>query len=377
MSKIYLPYAEQFDLMNENLARIAGAIGSNIDVSNWAGVQRAVRAGVAPSLFPVGTQLKVSHTKYGDMLYDVVAHDHFKSAHDANAHTMTLMSHASIDKLQYDAPEAFYYALTKLSAGTYNFTISETYRYWEKGTYQFTLTSALPSGGQLVINGNADTALTSCTGTSIAPLDDGGVIETFSITAGSAGTSIGTFGDGLNHIARVSDGSDNYAESAIRQFLNSSAAMSESWVSQTRFDVAPAWWGSQNGFMGGLDDEFLAVIGEVEVPCVSNSQYESPDWSYAKGAKYALKDKFYLASVREIVGTGSNYADDGTTQFTYYVDSNGVDRIKYAGGVGYAWWTRSPYKTLTANVHDVTAGGLISAHYPRHGFGISPVCTIV
>lgn len=377
MGKIYLPHEEQFDLMNENLAKIAGAIGASIDTSTWAGIQRAVRTGVAPSQFPVGTQLEVSHSEYGAMLFDVVAHDYFKSPHDANAHTMTLMSHDSIVRLQYDASEAFYYAFNKLPAGTYNFTISETYLLWEKGTYQFTLTQALPSGGHLLINSHADTALTSCTGTSISPPDLGGVIETFAISAGNGGTSLGTFGADLNHIKRVSDGSDNYAESAIRQFLNSAKDMSVAWVEQTKYDVAPNWWGSRKGFMAGLDEEFLSVVGEVVVPCATNSEYESPDSRYTKGTKYTLNDKFYLASVREVMGDSSSYIDDGTSQLPYYIGSKGVDRYKYADGVAYAWWTRSPYKTLSSNVQDITASGTLSAHYPWHPFGIAPVCTIV
>ena len=377
MSKLYLPREEQFDLMNENLARIAGALGATIDTSNWAGIQRAVRSGVAPSLFPVGAQLVVNHGTYGDMVFDVVAHDYFKSTHDPNAHTMTIMSHVSIGKLQYDAPEAFYYAFDDLPAGTYNFTIKETYRLWEKGTYQFTLTQTLPCFGHLSISPNAETALTSCKVTSVVPASMGGVIETVSITEGNGGTNLGTFGEGLNHIKRVSEGSDNYAESAIRQFLNSSKPMNEAWAGYTKYDLAPSWWGTEDGFMLGLDEDFLSVVGEVIVPCATNSEYECPVSKYEKGTKYILKDKFYLASAREVMGDSSSYVDDGTSQFTYYVGSDSVDREKYQGGTPYAWWTRSPYKTLTANVQDVTAAGLLSAHYPRYNFGIAPVCTIV
>ena len=96
MSKIYLPHAEQFDLMNENLSKIANALAMDMDISTWAGIQKAVRVGVAPDLIPVGTQLAVDHSVYGTHLYDVVAHNYFKSAHDKNAHTMTLMCHDAL-----------------------------------------------------------------------------------------------------------------------------------------------------------------------------------------------------------------------------------------------------------------------------------------
>ena len=141
MSRIYLPNASQFDVMNENLAKIANAITSGNDISTWAGIQKAVRIGVAPDLFPVGSQLSVNHKVYGTHMYDVVAHNHYKSAHDKNAHTMTLMCHDVLNKLQFDAPEALYYAKDGLAAGTYHFTLNSTYSSWAAGTYQFTLTN--------------------------------------------------------------------------------------------------------------------------------------------------------------------------------------------------------------------------------------------
>ena len=201
------------------------------------------------------------------------------------------------------------------------------------------------------------------------------VVEEFTISEGNDGTSLGTFGNELNHIARVANGSDNYAESPIRVFLNSKNPMT--WYEATKYDVPPTWWKTPQGFMEGLEDDFLSVVGEVIVPCVSNSEYESPDSKYTKGEKYILKDKFYIASVREVTGNTAEYADDGTSQFAYYVGCAAIDRAKYAGGITYAWWTRSPFKTLTGNVHDVTAAGLITAHHPRYNFGIAPVCTIV
>ena len=79
---INIPNKDQWQKMNEHLSNIAGALGTEIDVSTWAGVQKAVRAGVAPTLFPIGTQFSVDHTVYGTRLYDVVAHDYFKSAKD-------------------------------------------------------------------------------------------------------------------------------------------------------------------------------------------------------------------------------------------------------------------------------------------------------
>lgn len=379
MSKVYLPRADQFDLMNENLAKIANAIGSDIDISTWAGIQKAVRAGIAPDIIPVGTQLSVSHSSYGSLLFDVVAHNYFKSAHDGNAHTMTLMCHDVIRSLQYDAPEAFYYADVELPAGTYHFTIPTTYESWNAGTYQFTLNSALPAGGQLCIY---DTSATSMENARVAlhrsrTTAADGQTTIVPITLGDGGTNLGTFGVELNHTRRVGGGSDNYGESAIRQFLNSSGDVGDVWTPQTKFDRTPTWNGTVRGFAHGLDTDFLAVIGEVVVPCGANTVYESPDSTTTIGKKYTVKDKFYLASAREIMGDATSSVDDGTVQFTYYNGADAVDRVKFTSGTPSSWWTRSPYKTLPAVVQDITGVGNITSHYPSHSFGISPVCTIV
>lgn len=378
MSKIYLPYAAQFDLMNENLMRIASAIGSDMDVSTWAGIQKAVRAGVAPSLLPVGTQLSVSHSNYGPRLYDVVAHDYFKSVHNENAHTMTLMCHDIIQSLRYDVAEAFYYADTMLPAGIYNFTIPTTVGSWDKGTYYFTLTFDVPKGGQLALNGTDDTAIDNLKiivyANSTTNDTMGGAID---ILEGVHGESLGTFGIELNHAHRVSCGSGNYKESAIRQFLNSDAAAGSVWTPQTKFDRPPSWVSTLAGFVNGFDDECLAVVGAVVVPCIANNSYESPDSTTVVGEKYFVRDKFYLASQLEIFGASTETVEDGTSQFPYYKGASGADFLKYYNLTNTPWWGRSPTSWHSGAVRISDGSGKVANRYARDQVGCAPVFTIV
>ena len=54
--------------------------------------------------------------------------------------------------IQFSAPQALYFAETGLAAGTYNFKLLGTgydEAYGGGKTYQFTLTQAVPVGGQL------------------------------------------------------------------------------------------------------------------------------------------------------------------------------------------------------------------------------------
>ena len=377
MGKLYLPYASQFDLMNENLAKIVKAIGLQVDISTWGGIQKAVRAGIAADVLPVGTQLLVSNGTYGDKLYDVVAHNRFKSVHDENAPTMTLMSHDILAKVQFDAPEAFYYADEVLGAGTYHFTLATSYASWLAGTYQFTLTQDVPVGGQLCISGNADTAMTSLSVKSFASRTATTETEMVSITSGSDGESLGAFGNELNHLHRVSYGSNNYKESAIRQFLNSPSAAGSVWKPQTKFDRPPSWATSLAGFMSGFDADFLSVVGEAFVPCAANGKYETPDSTTAANGKYTVRDKFYLASLTEICGVTTDTPTDESYLLPYYNGADDADRSKYMGDSAVAWWTRSAHSWTASDARSITSMGTPLQARAREVLGIAPVCNIV
>lgn len=377
MSKLFLPTKEQMDVMNENLAKIAAAVGSQVDISTWEGIQKAVRSGIAKDILPVGTQLAVNHSVYGTRLFDVVAHDYLKSIHDENAHTMTIQQHDLLPGTQFDASEAFYYAEAELPAGTYNFTLATAYSSWAEGTYQFTLTNPVPKGGQLDISGYVDTAMTALQVRSYANQTTTSTTESVAITAGSGGTNLGTFGEGLNHSSRVSYGSNNYKESAMRQFLNSSAAKGSVWTPQTKFDRPPSWLTSLAGYKNGLDQDFLAVVGKVVLPCSANNTYEAPDSSIAKGAKYTLNDEFYLASAMEIFNTNSDVADDSKV-FPFYEGAGNTDHIKYRDGAAANWCLRTPISWNASHVRLVDSDdGAMYNHVAAYSFGLAPACTIV
>lgn len=376
MSRLYLPTKEQMDTMNENLGKIAAAVGSQVDISTWEGIQKAVRSGIAKDILPVGSQLAVNHSVYGTRLFDVVAHDYLKSVHDENAHTMTIQQHDLLPSTQFDAPEAFYYAEAELPAGTYNFTLATAYSSWAEGTYQFTLTNPVPKGGQLAISGYADAAMTARQVRSYANQTTTTATESVAITAGSGGTNLGTFGEGLNHSHRVSYGSNNYKESAMRQFLNSSAAAGSVWTPQTKFDRPPSWLTSLAGYKNGLDQDFLAVVGKVVLPCSANNTYEAPDSSIAKGTKYTLNDEFYLASAREIFNTNWDVADDSKV-FPFYEGAGNADRIKYRDGSAAYWWLRTPYSGNARGVRLVYSDGTVVSYGARNAYGLAPACTIV
>ncbi len=372
-----IPNFEQWGKMNDYLNSIAVSLGADVDVSTWEGVRKAVRLGLAPDLFPIGTQLKVNHSVYGERLYDVVAHDYFKSAKNENAHTMTILCHDSIALLQFDAQEAFYYAENELKVGTYNFTIEVASNAWAPGTYQFTLTKALPKGGQLCIGGTSSEELTALTVRAYSDKTVTTATEDCIITIGKGGTSLGTLGVELNHVDRVATGSNNYKESAIRQFLNSSAIAGEVWTPQTKFDRPPLWGTSLAGFTNGLDSDFLDVVGEVIVPCSANDTYESPDSTTTKGTKYTVTDKFYFASQNEILGLFTNAVEDGSVLFPYYKGATNIDRIKYRDTTKSRWWLRSSDRRFSHATRVINSDGNLDGGGSCYDYDCVPACTII
>lgn len=377
MSRTYLPNSKQFQRINEHLKTIAGALGTQVDISTWEGVQKIVKMGLAPKYFPVGSQLVVNHSVYGDMIFDVVAHDYLKSAKDKNAHTMTILSRDILPSMQMDSPEAFYYAENGLPPGTYNFTIAATYGSWVAGTYQFTLPYALPVGGQLCIPENITAPLTSATVTIFSSCNEVAPTQSAEITTGSEGVSLGTFDNELNHRHRVVYGSNNYKESAIRQFLNSSEIAGNVWTPQTKYDRPPTWVNTHAGFMSGLDTDFLSVVGEVVVPCSTNNTFELIDSNKGKGEKYTVVDKFYLASQQEIFGTAVSSVEDDSRLLPYYESATNAERIKYRDGVAVGWRLRSPVDGNAHNVRLVHIDGSLRNDFAHLDYGFAIACTIV
>lgn len=382
MAENYFPRAEDFDEMGDHLEMIANALVNKVevDMTDWASIQRMVRMGIAPDVIPVGTQLVVNHSGYGDIVVDVVAHDHYKASHNENAHTMTLMCHDVITSIRFDEPEAFYSAKEGLSAGTYNFTLSKSVGGLGTGTYQFTLSNPLSKGGLLVMIPRNDYG-SSIESKSVAVFNNPYQPEptaTCAITKGSGGTSLGKLGisDELNHLSRVLLGSNNYKESAVRQFVNSTAEAGSVWKPQTKFDFRPEWYSALSGFAKGLDKELLSMIGEVKVPCVANTDYESPDSTVIKGEKYTLNDKFYIPSYNEIEGGDSI---DGSTQLPYFKGSSSVDRIKKMGINSSNYWLRS-CTNLSRDVDKtscISSTGLLDKAYPSTSAGVVPMFNIV
>ena len=356
---------------------------SAFSVSSWANVQKLVRAGLHDKYFAVGDQL-VCQKGNSDLTWDIIGFDHDTPTDSQYTHSMTLQLHDCLPStMQFDAPEALYYAENGLAAGTYNFTIQNGYdtAYGGGKTYQFTLENAVEPKGQIAFGWSYSTQAANAKITSYD--EDLVQIEQVSVTEGSGGTSLGTT-DGtstnLNHIHRVRYGSNNYTQGAIRQFLNSSAAAGSVWESKTNFDRPPVWNSDTAGFLSDLDGDFLAVVGAVhKIACINNVT--------DGGGSVSFDDKFFLLSRSEIYGGNEVTSVDEGSPYPYYSDysdlseagtDTDMNRIKYRSGTAQVWGLRTVITSSGSHIRMINATGAVGNYYANNGGdGVSPACNIV
>ena len=376
-------FAEKMDTMNQFLAAIATGNGGSLKPTSWRDVQALVRAGLASKVFAVGDQLTCQRGST-TLVWDIIGFDIDTPSDKQFEHSMTLQLHDCLSGMQYDAPEALYYCETALAAGTYNFTLLAGYdtTYGGGKTYQFTLTKEVPAGGQITFPWNWNTQASATKVSTYKSRTDTVAIETVAVTEGTGGTSLGT-ADGkttnMNHTHRIRYGSNNWVESAMRQFLNSDKAAGDVWTPQTKFDRPPSWNASTAGWMNGMDADFLAVIGKTTKVTCRNTVTDN-------GGFDTTKDKFFLLSRREVyMGNEVGNVTEGEA-YPYYSDysdytspNTGADsnRVKYRGGSPQWWWLRTPYTGYGSNVRCVYSTGSLDNYSANGSGGVAPACNVI
>ena len=364
---------------------------------SWENVQNDVQIGHGPTNYPIGSQLTVKHSTYGTIVFDVVAHDLHKKPDDPTAHTMTLMMHDCMSNRQIDAPEMLWANTgeTALAAGTYNFTLYKggySGQTGEDGTYQFTLAKPIPAGGGWT-HSQVGTAYSSVSGYKPANII-GAYVTTYdanrnaietdvAVTVGSGGTSLGTASSAkadcvntigtFNSVNRRAYGSNNWQQSAVRQWLNSDAEANEWWQKQTVFDMR-ANYDSANGFLNGIDADFFSALGAVDITTAKNTVYEVD----ATGGSYVTRDKVFLASVTEI-GLGNNGSIAEGSVLPLYDGATQTDRIKYgiaSPTTACYWWLRSPHVQNASSERLITSAGALSSDNSSRGNNAAACCVI-
>lgn len=293
--------------MSSSLGVIARAQTGVVEEMDYNGIKAVVAAGNAPAVFPTGTQLVNTYTdkdgKAYDCPWDVVQPDDTAEGESGTtAPAMVLQMHyATLYDLQFSAYQAFYVVPDGgLVAGTYNVKMGLDWGSNVKnGTvYQFTLTKAAPAGARLTGFYNApDTAPTSWKIYVYKDQQKSELLETCNVSAGEAGTNLGTFlakenGD-LNGLHPVGYGDNRWWKSAYRQYLNSDAAAGAWWQPQDKWDMKPDQADTLPGFLAGFSDDFKNTLTRVKVVTYGNNVTDD-------GSAVVTYDKVFLPSLQEI-----------------------------------------------------------------------------
>lgn len=363
---------------NVRVIRGTSVIGAST-ASKWAVAQKIVDAGLGPLAYPVGSQITAHHDIYGDVVFDVVAHDHHKNPDNAEAHTMTMLMHDCINGRMADNTEALYYCAAALPAGTYHFTLLADYDvdYGGGKTLQFTLRQPVPAGGVLMFPWLYNTQATATNVSSYASRESTTAIESVTVVEGSGGTNLGTAdgkGANMNHAHRIRYGSNNWGESAVRQWLGSAAPSNEWWHPQTIFDRPPSY-ANQPGFLAGFDDDLVNALGFVDVTTIRNTVTEVGGTT---GGSYTTRDKAFLLSMTE-AGFGKNGQADEGSVMEFYGGVTNTGRIKRdiaAPTIARYWLLRSPGPTNGYHVRHVTPSGALSGSSANNDSAAAAGCVI-
>lgn len=176
---------------------------------------------------------------------------------------------------------------------------------------------------------------------------------------------------------RKSYGSNNWRDSNIRQWLNSSGTKGNWFSPTTSYDVAPSYATTYDGFMLGLDEDFKSVIG----PVVKTTANTSTDG----GGSYTTQDTIFLPSLTEMYGGLNNNISEGEA-YIYFSensslssagDGNDSNRIKYRNNAIYYYDLRSPNPASSYTLRLVGSSGNIGYTYPNYSNGIAIACVVI
>jgi len=367
------------------------------ELADMAAIRKLVRSGNAANVFAIGDQInvpwtdRVTGTEYVVPM-DVVHHGEVTLKDGEVVPAMYLQWHyATPFGVQFNQYQAFYYCETELAAGDYYVSMGASWgdNVVKDKTYHFTLTQAVPAGGQLAgFRGAPDNAPSSWKVYAYASKTATEPQETVSVTEGIKGTLLGTFtaaGDGnINSIQSTAYGYNRWGQSAIRQWLNSEAGAGEWWTPQNNYD-RPVDQVTKAGFLSGFEQEFLDCLTPIKVTTALNTVTDVGD-----GTSEDTYDKFFLPSLEQIyttpqlAGVEGEYWDYwkralGLTKPSSWHPSVYPEYITY--GIENKTSTqhvrlRSAYRGYSYYTWRVLAGGNVNSYGAIYASRCAPACAI-
>lgn len=364
----------KLDLLNATMLGVSASLGvlakaqtGIFEEMDYNAIKAVVDAGSAPITFPTGTQLVNTYTdkdgKVYDCPWDVVKTDDIAEGETGTtAPAMVLQMHyASLEDIQFSTYQAFFVVPEAgLVAGTYNVKMGLDWGTNVKnGTvYQFTLTKNAPAGARLTGFYNApDAAPTNWKVYVYKDQNKSELLETCSVSAGEAGTNLGTFlakpNGNLNGLHPVGYGDNRWWKSAYRQYLNSDAAAGGWWTPQDEWDMKPDQADTVPGFLAGFSDDFKAALTRVKVVTYGSTVTDD-------GSAVVTYDKIFLPSLQEIY-CSPQVSGEGTGYWPYWKERTGAKTPQ-------ALWQTYPLR-ITRDLAQRTVGRYVRLRSALRGSG--------
>lgn len=366
----------------------------------FADLKRAIRAGYGKVFFDVGDQITTAYSAANGQTYQAP----WDVKHIDDTGVYFGMHYAIPEDIQFDAPEAIYYAADGLAAGTYHISVGAAYGGgWKAGqNIQFTLAQAVPAGGQIFIDFGTNNANDPTAGRAVktyATIGAAEAIESTTTSNGTGGTELGTIGVGntpqktngnLNAISRAVYGNGRYSESAIRQWLNSDAAANAWWVPKNNWDRPPrAADLNRAGFLTRLPADFVRILDYNEITIAMNTvEGFSSD-------RETVRDRIFLPSIENMY-IAPQLADAEAPAWDYYKQLaaaaglpgkfqqwqtypilRSYNLASVGGSLSSAYiWLRSAYRNSADSAWFVASSGYVNTNDAYNAYRSCPVCKI-
>ena len=186
-------------------------------------------------------------------------------------------------------------------------------------------------------------------------------------------------------VDRLFSGSNDWSQSAVRQWLNSSGGKGEWWVPQHMSDVAPDQASTMPGFLTGYDAEWLAVFKPTKVSTALNTVCDG-------GRIVTTYDKFFLPSIEQMYGEPQMPGVEGE-YWEYWKEETGLSAPSNGGssnpsdarkipiisnieGAAYHVWLRSSQSTTACGVGCVWLSGYLTYTSASSSLTVQPSCVI-
>lgn len=184
---------------------------------------------------------------------------------------------------------------------------------------------------------------------------------------------------------RLRYGSNDYEESAYRQWLNSDKGKGEWWTAQHDSDVAPNELATLPGFLTGYEDDWKTAFKPIKVQTAKNTVCD-------EGVTAVTYDKFFLPSLEQMWGSPqasgiegdyweywkneTGYATRTNGSSTNTVEARRIRSIAAPSGSAVYCRLRSASRSYAHNVWYVYTAGCIYGYNAYSSYRAQPACVI-